>query len=201
MPQHVHQEETILSAGVTLREHRRVARRTEDVRHAEAEVAHDRDAGGRRVHAIDVVLAHAEGRVLVEVEELRLGEPGRGVDEVAVHVELILHVRRVRTTLRLDRLRTVQDPVLARGQDVEKSRRVAELLIVALRGLGRGRPGAGNEHDKRQHSNERSHGFLRSAFAVGLVGDRHAWDDPKSTGAARVWSAPAVANPLTPGAP
>ena len=55
--QHVHQEEAVLGGRVALREHRRVARRAEDVRHAEARVADDGDAGGRRVDALDVVVA------------------------------------------------------------------------------------------------------------------------------------------------
>jgi hypothetical protein len=68
--QHVHEEEPVLRAHVAEPEHRAVARRAEDVRHAEALVAHDRDVLARRVAALGVAVAHAEGRVLEEAPDL-----------------------------------------------------------------------------------------------------------------------------------
>jgi hypothetical protein len=81
VPQRIHQEQPVLGGGVALREHRRVARRAEDVGRAEALVADDGDVGGRRVDAVDVVFAHAERRVFEVVEDLLFGQPGRCVDE------------------------------------------------------------------------------------------------------------------------
>jgi hypothetical protein len=91
--QHVHEEQPILGARVAEAEHRPVARRAVDVRHAEALVAHDRDVRARRVAALYVALADPERRVLEEAADLPGLQPGRRVDEVAVHAELVAAVR------------------------------------------------------------------------------------------------------------
>src|SRR5437867_2558418 len=69
-----------------------------------SDLADDGHVRRRRVDPIDVVVADAERGVLVELEEALHGQPGHVEDQVAVHVELVLHVRRVLAALCLQGL-------------------------------------------------------------------------------------------------
>ena len=59
--------------------------------------------------------------------------PGRVVDEVAVHAQLVADVRRVLPALRRDRLGAVEYAVLPGRNDVQKSAGIAELPVMAGR--------------------------------------------------------------------
>ena len=122
--------------------------------HAEALVAHDRHVRPRRVGALHVAGLDAEAGVLEEVVEPRGPDARRGVDEVAVHLQLVVGVRRARSRGREGaELGSVDQPVLPGRQDVAKAPPVVglvgghltpsrELQDAAELGLGRGGEGA-----------------------------------------------------------
>jgi hypothetical protein len=91
VPQRVHREEAVLGADVAEPEHRRCARLAVDVRHAEGAVADDGHVvvARRRVDPLGAVLLHAERRVLEVLRDVGPAEPGGGVDQVAVHLQLV----------------------------------------------------------------------------------------------------------------
>jgi hypothetical protein len=129
--QRVDQEEAVLRRRVARAEHRPGAGRAVDVRHAEPPVADDPQLlagvgvgrGGqgalRRVAALDVALLDAEARVLEVVVDLRGLEARRRVDQVVVHPELVVVVRRAGARgQELEQIGPVDEPVGARGEDV-----------------------------------------------------------------------------------
>ncbi|GBD46178.1 hypothetical protein HRbin41_01000 [bacterium HR41] len=97
--QDVHHEETVLGGHIAEPEHRRGARARVDARHPEAPIAHDGDVRPGVVHALDVPWAHPETRVLEEAIELTCREARDGVDQIAVHCQLVVVVGRARRSL------------------------------------------------------------------------------------------------------
>src|SRR5206468_7849362 len=75
-----------------------------------------RATGARAVGALDVCGLRAEGRVLVEVRDLRARQAGRVVDQVLVHRELVGRMGRVDVVeLELGEVGAAEGPVGAAG--------------------------------------------------------------------------------------
>src|SRR5438093_326508 len=72
--------------------------------------------------------------------------------DLTVQVELVLHVRRVLSALRLQGLGTVQHAVLAGRHDVQKATRIAEPLVVTGVRLGGGEARDREEQDESGES-------------------------------------------------
>src|SRR5207302_6327889 len=90
--QYVDEEEAVLGGRVADAEHGPVPGGAVDVRDPEV-VPHDGHVTPRAVGALRAPEG-AEARVLVVAAQLRRGEPGRRVEQVAVHRELVVVVRR-----------------------------------------------------------------------------------------------------------
>ena len=137
--QHVHEEQPVLGADVAEAEHRRRARRAVDVRDAEAAVAHDGDVGARVIGPLDRVGRHAERAVLEVLRDLGRLQPGRGVDEVVVHRQLVAAVRDRRAGRQVGgELGQRIAPARARREDAVEAARVVG-LVGQRRGTGRRR--------------------------------------------------------------
>ena len=134
----VEEEQPVLGGGVAGAEHRAGPRRPVDVRDAAA-VAHDRHVVARAVRALGVAGLHAERRVLEEVADLLGGQPLVSAEQVAVHAELVVVVRRARAGGEEGgELGEVRQAVLAGRQDVAKA---AGVVLAVGERSGRGQRG------------------------------------------------------------
>jgi hypothetical protein len=142
--QDVDEEQAVLGGDVARAEHRAAARLAVDVGDAEALVAHDRHVLSWRVGAVDVVGLHPERRVLEVLGDVLGLEAGRRVDQVVVHRELVVRVRRVRAVVarrgqELADLGQRREAVRAGGRDVREALAVVVPVRLGSRcGLGRG---------------------------------------------------------------
>ena len=164
--QHVHQEEAVLGPRVARAEQHVGAGGAVDVRHAVALVADDREAGAtqRALRGLDIPRLHAEGRVLVVVGDLRVGEGRVRVHQVAVERQLVEPVLRpLAGDLELEELRAVVEAARAGREHVVEAAGV--VLAVGLNGVGRmGRGRRARQRGARQHRARRR---ARHYFAPG----------------------------------
>ncbi len=156
VPKHVDEEQAVLARHVAGAEHRAAPGPAGDVGDAEALVALDHHVGAVLVEwragvvlALDLAGRHAEARVLEELVDLAPPEARRGVDQVLVHLELVVAVRRPLVVVRHERgdVRQGRVPVRAGREDVVELR-LAVLIGDRVRGGRSGR--------KRQRRHERS---------------------------------------------
>jgi hypothetical protein len=128
------------------------------VRHSEALVAHHHDAGARAVGALLVTGLDAEAGVLEVLADVSRRQPGRGVDQVAVHGELVVGVRRVGAVGEEQRqVGRVEDAFGAGRQDAAEAEVVVGAVGLALRGRGRRSERGGDRHEHQQQEGTSPH--------------------------------------------
>jgi hypothetical protein len=143
--QHVDEEQAVLGRRVADPEHQLRAGVAVDVRHAELRIVLDGHPRLGAFRAGYVARRHAEGRVLEELGNLRLGDRHRG-GEARVHAELVVGMGRVAAgRLERRRLRGVVEPVLTWREEVAEPAVVVSAVRLDLGGR------RGSEH---KHGND-----------------------------------------------